>query len=259
MKNTPSPLSLLSIFFVGSASLPAAATFTDDLTSLSSNLEIADTVGTDNTISFSASGATFSNVAGNDSRNYIRTVDTDYGTGSYMAEVTWNGLGAAFIGFGGGNVGTFGTPDWDIADSLWMEFSGSSDDGPVQGTNPGRFSSNLGPMDNPVIGENPSEPVRFRMIYLAEDNTIQFFADNNYNGSFSADAQTAALDLADLGGGANFFADPSDETRFYFGGGSFGVNGPTFSDFSVSSIPEPNAFALLGGCFALGFLTVRRR
>ncbi|WFB37282.1 PEP-CTERM sorting domain-containing protein [Kiritimatiellota bacterium B12222] len=236
----------------------AATVFTDDLTSLGSNLEISDTVGTDNAVTFSASGATFSAVAGNDSRNYIRTTDSDYMSGSYAAEVTWNGLGSAFYGIGGGNVGTYGTPDWDIADSLWVELSGSNDDGPVQGTNPGRFSSSIAPFSGGVVGDNPSEPVRLRIEYDMTANTVTYLADNNYNGTFSADVFTTAIDLSTIGGGT-YFTEPGDESRFFFGGGSFGASGPTFSDFSITAIPEPSS--VLMAVMGMGMLafTLRRK
>ncbi len=247
-----------ALMLISAVSTYAANTFTSDLTSASSDLEISDQVGTLNAVSYTASGAAFNNSGGNDSRNYIRTVDTDYNTGSYMAEVTWNGLGSGFIGFGGGNVGTYGTPDWDIADSLWAELAGTSDVGGVQGTNPGRFDSNIAEFNNPVVGGSALTPVRFRMVYLSGDNTLQFFADNDYNGTFTADAQTIALDLTALGG-PSFFTDPSDEARFFFGGGSFGADAPTFTDFAVSTIPEPSSYALLSGCLALGYIMVRRR
>ncbi len=249
-----------SIAFVAlSLTVNGATTFSSDLTSLPPGLAIADAAGTDNAVTFSASGATFSTVVtGNDSRNYIRTTDTDYITGSYTAEVTWNGLGSAFIGFGGGNVGTFGTPDWDVADSLWLELAGASDSGPVQGTNTGRFSSNIASFNNAVIGGNAAQPVRLRMTYLSGANTLQFFADNNYNGTFSADALTPALKLDEVGGGANFFTQPGDQSRFFFGGGTFGTASPTYSDYSVVAVPEPSAAALLG-LGALGLLVRRRK
>jgi hypothetical protein len=237
----------------------AASVFSSDLSTLPAGLEVADTDGfgsdgtTDNSVTFSASGATFSSAAGNDARNYIRTTDTDYDSGDFVADVTWDGLGTAFIGFGAGNVGTFGTPDWDVADSLWMEISGTTTSS-VQGMNPGRFSADLGQFDNSVVGGNASAPVRFRMIYLSGPNTLQFFADNDYNGTFSVDAQTVALSLESLGAGPDFITGPGDEARFYFGGGA-----PTFSDFQVSAVPEPSSFALIGGCLALGFVMMRRR
>lgn len=244
------------------STLHAATLFTSDLSSVSPLLELSDTDGTgangttSNAVTYSASGVTFSSASGNDSRNYIRTVDTDYGTGNFIAEVTWDGLGVAFVGFGGGNVGTFGTPDWDVADSIWQGgISGSSASGAIQGTNIGRFDANIDSLSSPITGE--ANPVRLRIVYDNTGNTIQFLADNDFNGTFSADGQTGLIDLSTIGG-ANYFTEPGDETRFFFGGGSFGTSGATFSDFSVTAVPEPSSsLLLLLGAFSL--LNMRNR
>ncbi len=231
----------------------AATTFSSGLTSLPSQLEIADPDGNGpddmtNAVTFSASGATFTN-RGNDGRNYIRTTDTDYSSGNFRVEVTWDGSGISFFGYGGGNVGTFGTPDWDIADSLWPEITGNNA-GPVSGVSPGRFGSNLTSFDGNVLGGNP---VRLRMIYDMEANSIQWFADNNYNGTFAADVQTGVLDIGATAAGANFLSEPGDETRFYFGG-----QGGTYSDFEITAVPEPTTPLLIGITGTLALLRRRK-
>jgi hypothetical protein len=248
----------LSILAMGTY---GATIFTDTLStgSLGPNLELADTDGfgangtTDNSLSFSGSGVSFSTAGGNDSRNYIRTTDTDYGSGYYAAEVTWNGADRAFVGFGGGNVGTFGTPDWDIADSLWIEVLGTGTPG-VQGMNTGRFTTAADTFSGDVVA---GAPVRFRIEFNSAANTIQFLADNNYSGAFSADVSTSAFDISTIGGGANFFTEPGDENRFFFGGES-----GAWSDFATSTvvIPEPSTFALLAfAAVSLSFLRRRRK
>jgi len=251
-------LTIAAALSVGSTSF-GATTFSANLQSASANLNLADTDGfgsngtTANGVTYGPTGVTFSGT-GNDSRNYLRTADSDYGTGMFAASVTWNGLGTIFVGYGGGNVGTFGVPDWAVADSLWVELNGAADNGPIQGTNPaGRFSSSLGVFNGNVVGGNAATPVRLQMVFNSSANTLQFFADNNYNGTFSADVQTAALDITTVGGGTGFLTGPGDAQRFYFGGES-----GKFSDFSVVAVPEPSVPALLGACGMIALLFRRR-
>ena len=115
---------------VAAAIVPAAqatVTFTNDLTSeagLVPCLEEADAVSPDADIVYAASGAQFGTVmAGNNGRNYIHSMDADYNTAPFVAEVTADHStgGHSFMGFGGGYVGTYGTPDWDVTDTIWLE------------------------------------------------------------------------------------------------------------------------------------------
>ncbi|MET0263231.1 MAG: hypothetical protein ABW223_10065, partial [Rariglobus sp.] len=226
------PLSLKLVFAVASltfsnAALSAATSFSSNLSSLGANLEVADADGfgsngtTSNEVTLSSSGATFSAAGGNEARNYIRTTGTDYGTVDFTAEVTWNGSGTLFLGFGGGNVGTYGCPDWDVADSLWLELNGTAVGAfqtTVQGS--GRTNANIGAFSAPIGGGLTT----IRWQYTAATKSIQFFADNNRSGAFVADASSPIFSLT-----SNLIlTDPSDRASIFFGGQS-----GTFTDFAV--------------------------
>lgn len=59
--------------------------------------------------------------------------------------------------------------------------------------------------------------------------------------------------------GLNLTASDISQIRiFNFNAGSGGTNNQYFNSL-VSSVPEPSAFALIGGLFALGFVCLRRR
>ena len=79
-------------------------------------------------VSYDAGGAHFGTMtAGDDGRNYMRTVDGDYAFVNFTAEITFTTTSddqAVFIGMGSGNTALFGTPDWSTllsSASFWPE------------------------------------------------------------------------------------------------------------------------------------------
>ena len=225
----------------------ANVSFFNDLTSgagLAPDLMESDSLDANRAIAYGMSGAQFGTaLGGNEGRNYIRTVDSDYNSASFVAEVTMDYSGGipGFMGFGGGNVGTFGTPDWDVADTVWIEqsFAGGT-----------LFTyDHLGAGPNLMGGAGfatASTIVRLQMSFDADAMTITYAIDNDYvGGAFVADETLAALDISHL------FTD-GEEARIYVGGGG----GVTLSDFSVSVVPAPGALGLLG---AGGLLAMKRR
>jgi hypothetical protein len=93
---------------------------------LADDLEFADYLPNDRRIAFDATGATFGTYTdGNFGRNIIRTLGNTYADQDFEAYVTvsgWtafveggaeNNNGDIFIGFGPGDIGAFGIPDWN--------------------------------------------------------------------------------------------------------------------------------------------------
>lgn len=82
---------------------------------LKDNLEFADYLF-DRRIAFDSEGADFGSFTGGDNgRNVIRTMGTDYSDSSFEAYVSASGMTAdenIFIGLGPGDLGAYGVPDW---------------------------------------------------------------------------------------------------------------------------------------------------
>lgn len=224
----------------------AGPSFTNDLTSqagLGPDLVESDASDPNRVVSYGVGGAQFGTaLGGNEGRNYLRTTATDYNLMDFSAEVTMDFSGGipGFFGFGGGNVATFGTPDWDQADTLWLEQSGGG--GSLFTFDQGGAGSNLmGGAGFSGVGT----VARVRMDFDAGAMTVVYSIDADYaGGAFNADATLAAVDVS-------FLFTNGEEARIYVGGGG----GVTMRDFSVRVIPAPGAMALLG----LGGLVGARR
>src|SRR5690606_38418599 len=89
-----------------------------------------DEFTSDPTVVVDGNGATFGALFGGDGgRNYIRTVQSDYATVSFVAEISVTyGVGAvfsnqqAFFGMGSGDTALFGVPDWStLFASTWVQ------------------------------------------------------------------------------------------------------------------------------------------
>lgn len=224
----------------------AGTTFSNDLSSeadLAPDLMIADTSDAMRAVTFSASGAQFGTAfAGNDGRNMIRTNAMDFGNADFTAEMTadLSGGGRVFFGMGGGNVGTFGTPDWDVANSVWVEQG-------IGVTTLFTFDFDAG---GPLFEPNPlAAPTalifRLRMSYDAGAGMLTFEQDDDYmGGPFSADS-TTAIDVTAL-------FDGGEATSLFIGGGS----GATVRDFDVTVVPAPGSVALFA---CSGLVAARRR
>lgn len=224
----------------------AGVSFSNSLTSqagLGPNLSESDTSDPNRVITYGAGGARFGTaLGGNDGRNYLRSADTDYNAADFVAEVTMDfSTGEpGYIGLGGGNVGTYGTPDWDVADTVWIE------QGPGAGTlftyDAGGFGPNL--MGGAGFG-SIGTTARVRMAYDADAMTVTFSVDMDYaGGAFNADATLSPIDVS-------FLFTNGEDARIYVGGSS----GVTLRDLSVTVVPAPGAMALMG----LGGLVGLRR
>lgn len=239
--------SALALSVAASAGL-AGVSFTNSLGSeagLGPDLEEADPVDAMRDIAYPGTGAQFgAAMAGNDGRNVIHTTMADYNASSFVAEVTadFSAGGRMFFGLGGGLVGTYGTPDWDVADTGWLEL------GPGGLAN--TFTYDLGGIgpNGPAgtgmaaVGNN----IRVRMTYDAGAGTLTWAVDDAYaGGPFVADVTSGPLDISSL-------FSSGEDARVFIGGGS----GALLSDFSVTVVPTPGTLALLG---LGGVMGVRRR
>lgn len=207
----------------------------------------------DPSIVFDSTGAKFGSLWGGDNgRNYIRTNDTDYATGSFVAEisVTYGDGGAlatnqqAFFGMGTGDIALWGVPDWSTLFASTF----------VQPENSGLATFRTQNDANEWAG-NPGAAYdagthRLQMTFDATAKTITYAMDIDYaGGAFVADSTTTPVDLnhidCPVGCGfptmpisADFFAEdgwPTEASSIYFGGDDSVI----FKDFSVVVSDEP--------------------
>lgn len=199
-----------------------------------------------------ASGAHFGTAfVGDGGRNYLRTVESDYATTSFSAEITIqlsDDQQAAFFGIGAGDTALFGIPDWSTnfsSASFWTDTSNEKIVAFRTQNDINQFRDTAVPGFDPGIH-------RLRMEFDAGTQLLVGSIDLNFaGGAFVADVTTLPVDVASL-----FAADgwPSEPSRIFFGGD----DGATFRDFTISVIPEP-ASAVLLAAGAVGLAVSRRR
>jgi hypothetical protein len=250
----------LSMLMVESAH--AASSLSAPLTSFDGgNFSIASPLPGDAFV-YDASGAHVGTItAGDGGRNFQRTIENDYATVPFTAEITFelssvindNGTPndpaddfvvgdtqAVFFGLGAGGVGIFGTPDWDTANSsasFWpetgadkfLQFTNRSDGAAAAQTFFDFFFSPFDPGTH-----------RFQMVFDPATKLLTGSLDINYaGGPFVADVTGAPpIDTSSL-----FAADgwPSDPSRIFFGGD----DGAIFRDLVITVVPEPASATLM--------------
>ncbi len=238
-----------ALLLMGCLAVPslAAMSFTNRLTSepgLSPDLEEADAVTADKDILYSAAGAQIGlNLLGNDGRNHIHSTANDFNTVDFVAEVTvdYSTGGRMFMGLGGGEIGAYGTPDWDITDTVWLEL------GQYGLSNTFTYNVGDGGPNGPIgAGISVAGPeVRVQMSFDSATSTITFAIDDAYvGGPMTADFIVPAIDMS-------AFFTAGEDARVFIGGGS----GVIVRDLAVAVVPEPASLALLG----IGGLLVSRR
>ena len=205
-------------------------------------------------VSYDAGGAHFGSLIGGDAgRNYMRTIDSDYATVDFVAEITLEITSndqASFFGLGAGDTALFGTPDWSSqtsSASFWPEPGNDKITVFRTANDVNAFA------DKPVPGFDPGVH-RLRMTFDAMTGFLIGSIDLNYaGGPFAADATT--LPIATKAGASPLFAAdgwPSEPSRVFFGGD----DGVVFHDLAITVVPEPmSAGLLIVGAAAL----VRRR
>ncbi len=207
-------------------------------------------------VSFDAGGAHFGSlIAGDAGRNYMRTVDSDYATVDFTAEITFEVTSndqATWFGLGSGDTALFGTPDWSTqlsSASFWPE---PANDKIVVFRTANDMNAFV---DKPVAGFDPGVH-RLRMTFDATTGFLVGSIDLNYaGGAYVADA--TALPIATKAGAAPLFAAdgwPTEPSRIFFGGD----DGAVFHDLTISVVPEPTSMGLLA-IGAMALLGRRRR
>lgn len=262
----------LSTLMVGAAH--AASSLNAPLTSFDgANFTTANPIP-DHAVVWDASGAHFGTVsAGDDGRNFQRTIVNDYATVPFFAEITFelisspftndagtpddplddypDDLGnyqAVFFGLGAGAYAIFGTPDWDTANSSASFWPDTGADKWLQFTNK---ESGVQTFFDYYFSPYDPGTHRFRMQFDPTANRLTGLLDLNYaGGPFVADViGSPSIDTSSL-----FAVDgwPSDPSRIWFGGD----DGAIFRDLRivVGVVPEPATWMLL----LLGIATLAR-
>jgi hypothetical protein len=235
---------------MAAAIAPAATSISDPLTSFNAGLY---TVSAADPIVYDAGGAHFgTGVAGDGGRSYQRTIDGDYVTVPFVAEITFSTTSddqQVFFGLGTGDAALFGTPDWSTqfsSASFWPE---TANDKFVRF----RTANDVNAFaDTTVANFNPGTH-RMRMTFNPSNNQLLAEIDLNYaGGPFTADSVASNFPIVVT---SLIAADgwPSEPSRIFFGGD----DGATLRDFSVQVIPEPAGVAL--AAVAMASLAVARR
>lgn len=170
----------------------------------------------DPTVVFDTNGATFGSLFGGDGgRNYVRTIESDYVTTSFVAEVTFvttNLAGQdAFIGMGSGDTALFGWPDWSTQLSSVIFTPEITDSGVAQFTT--MFTTN----DTPVFANTAAPSLmsgtnRIRMTYDVTNQSVVFAMDYDYTGGpFVQDQAAPTLQVNTLFADSGVF-DAADYT-----------------------------------------------
>lgn len=202
---------------------------------------------------FDSDGAHFgTSLAGDFGTNYVRTVQSDYATTSFTAEITIelsDDDQASFFGVGSGEIAVFGTPDWGTlfsSVSLWPSLGNNTIVAFRTRNDINQFRDNVVPGFDVGIH-------RLRMAFDAGTQLLVGSIDLDFaGGAFVADATTLPVDIAPL-----FAADgwPSEPSRIFFGGD----DGATFRDLTIHVVPEPVSAVLSAlGAVALSVGRSRR-
>jgi hypothetical protein len=204
-----------------------------------------DVVVSNHTVVFDGDGAHFGSlINGDGGRNYMRTLESDYATAPFRAEITFeiaNDDQNVFFGVGAGDTALFGTPDWSTvfsSASFWPE---TANDKFVRF----RTQNDMNTFgDTNVPGFDPGTH-RFRMTFDPSNNQLLGEIDINYaGGPFVADPVLLNFPIVVS---SLFAADgwPSEPSRIFFGGD----DGVIFRDLRIV-IPEPSTGALVLLSFA---------
>ena len=231
---------------LGAHSVQAAASLTETFSgpTLGPSLELSTT----GTFGYNGVASNTSN-----SRQYIRTVETDYQTADFTLSVTYTvpasggGAGMAFIGFGSGtpDSGFYGEP----LQSLYFR---NAPDNFAGGLLQPSINSSSGHVAELTILGYPSSGTHRAQLTKVGD-TITFSLDaHSTGGTFTADYTSSFSQSTNLS-----FLN-STNSRLFVGSEGSGV---TFDSFVVttSAIPEPGTYAAFAGLAALGLAAYRRR
>jgi hypothetical protein len=241
----PSMLALTEAAMAANSFTNSLTGFTGDSTQAATQTAVAaagfnfsDVADSNAAVHFNTSGANFdvSNL-GNDGRNYMRTVDTDYANTSFVAEVTIvtpdiDNQDAYFgLGSGSANPDFFRTPDFasEFASVMyWGENEVAEPTLEIGKTNNAQGNFNLTPA--PALGNGTH---RVRLSYDWFRKTASFTFDLDYaGGEFNADLAPPAVNTLSLYSATGW---PTEPGRVFFGGDENVV----FKDFQVTVSSTP--------------------
>jgi hypothetical protein len=226
----------------------AASSISDPLTSFNAGLY---TVSAADPVVYDASGAHFgTGVAGDGGRSYQRTIDGDYASAGFVAEITFSvttNEQQVFFGLGTGDTALFGTPDWST------QFSSASFWPEVVNDKIVRFrtANDVNTFADTTVPTLDLGTHRMRMTFNPANNQLLGEIDVNYaGGPFVADpaGSNFPIVVSSLFGPDGW---PTEPSRIFFGGD----DGTTFRDLSIQVIPEPAGVML--AAMALAGLTGR--
>ncbi len=235
----------IMLLAVAGAATASAGTIINETFSSTSLPSILEKTGATGNSSFTGGEAVFGGFA-DAGRSYLRTVDKNFFSQTFTAEVTLS-TGGHISFFGMGNGGNGSSMSFEpLGPSINLRLHPNSMVGgrtDAVGTNGSGFVH----VDSfASVGSQPNQ--RLRLSWDAVAKTAVFAIDYGYNGNFLADASSGLIDGSALG--------LSDSNTSIFFGGS---NNARFDDFLVTtpsnSVPEAaSTLALL----ALGFLVSLR-
>lgn len=234
----------------------AASSLSDPLTSFNGALFTVAGGGAPEAVAYDAGGAHFGTVtAGDGGRNYVRTIDSDYATVSFVADITFsttaNGQ-EVFFGLGTGDIALFGTPDWSTqfsSASFWPEVN----NGKITRFRTANDVNSFGDTTVPGFAHGTH---RLRMTFDAATMFLSTAIDLDYaGGPFVADTVSSNFPIATA---SLFAADgwPSEPSRIFFGGD----DGAVLRDLNITVVPEPaSAVLVVSGLIALTAIGRRKR
>lgn len=196
-------------------------------------------------IAFSASGVNFgdnnSHATGLwQSRNYLRTIETDYHSVDFTAEISVirNTRQAVFFGMGTGFRGSFNAPDRKDTGgnpnvnnpSIFIEMQDGFNNAAFFRNGTGIVSASQQVAFTAMTTVTSPNPMRIRMVHNKALNRMTYSIDYDYTGVFTEDQAFTAVDLSPIsaqwasGGRANIV----------FGAGDSSANsGIVFKDLTV--------------------------
>lgn len=247
--------------FTGDSTLPATRTALATAGfSVSSDFGATeDPPGTavDPTIAFDSAGVNFGlNIPGNGGRNYLRTIQSDYATTSFVAEITIVPIDMdiqdIYFGLGAGDAvpTQFRTPDWTTSTSSVMYYGETERFGDVD--NPPDLdifrTQNKVELDvyTPIPDLTADGTHRLRITFDRFARTFSLGFDVNFTGAFTPEVTTPPMDVSTLYGATGWATEPS---RIFFGGDDgmvvknfqVTVSGPAVKDGDFNSDNAINA------------------
>lgn len=220
--------------FTGDSTLPATQTAVTAAGFSFFSIDGFDGVDQDPTVVFDSSGAHFGTlIAGDGGRNYIRTLDEDYATVSFVAEITIVvpelEVQDSFFGLGTGDKALFGWPDWSTQfSSVILTPEIDNDLNPLLTT---MYTDNDTPIfaNTAVTMAGGTHRLRLQFETTGTTGTATFSIDLNYaGGAFTSDFAAPALNVSELYDAADGW--PLEPSRIFFGADDETI----IKDFSVT-------------------------